>query len=474
MNHPQHTTTDLSSRIAVCRAGALLPILLMTASLAGAQPLTGRVLQSGIIVNPASNLCLDLARATARDGVNVQLGACTSPTSSWDMVDLGGNEVAVVNRVTQHVLDVAGGTSDDGATVQQYTWNASAAQRWRMVARSGALQLVNVGSGKCLDIANRGTTVGSNIAQWSCHDGGNQFWRVGGAAPSPVTPPTAITGERPFSALPISPSSEPRISLVNNRLQGRRLYAGLIVSRASSKCVDLENARDADGADVQQWTCHGGPGQLWDFLDAGNGEVVIVARASSNKVLDVAGASTRDGANIAQYFWNGGANQRWKLEPRDGGFFRLVSVGSGKCADLDTSRDAQRDGANILQWSCHDKPNQQWRIEVRGSGSNWNNYRPQPSLPAPDVSYSDRPPTGIVGTWQGYNDAYQSEVRLSIRADGTATAVIDRDITVNGYYRRGQLYLGTERYTLSENRGELVSRLTGQSGGSTVRYRRVR
>jgi hypothetical protein len=457
----------------------LLCALLAQAALAQSPP--GVVQRSANLANPASGLCLDVAESRPRDGMNVQLGACTNATAVWDVVEVGRDEIALVNRITQRVLDVAGGSGDNGANVQQYTWNGSAAQRWRFEARVNSTHLVNVGSGKCLDIANRGTTAGSNVTQWACHDGSNQQWRFANRQPSsfgsgsPSNPPLSIPGEPSLATPPGSalPAGASQIRLVNDRLQGRRLYAGMLVSRQSGKCLDLESARNVDGTNVQQWTCHGGPGQLWDFLDAGKGEVVIVSRASNNKVLDVSGASGADGANIAQYFWNGGANQRWRLEAVDGGFFRLVSVGSGKCADLDTSRDAGRDGANVLQWSCHDKPNQQWRIEVRGSGDRWSSYRPSASLPAPDTSYADRPPSGIVGTWRGYNEAYQSEVTLTIREDGTASAIVDRDIRVSGYYRRGVLYLGTERYTLSTSRGELISRLAGQNTNA-VRYQRVR
>jgi hypothetical protein len=489
----QSNDTPLFIRNAVSTCATLS--MLITASIAYAQTPAGTVVQSGAITNPASQLCLDVARASADDGLNVQLGSCQNGTATWDLIDLGRGEYALINRLTKRSLDVAGGNAGDGTNIQQYAWNGSPAQRWRLTTLPNrAVQIVNVGNGKCLDISGRSFAAGSNIAQWQCHGGDNQQWLIGGTnnfgapPPTPPAPSGAISvgGERPTGAPPIPSASIQKplmlpntdsaaantIKVVNGRLQGRTLYSGMIVSRNSNKCIDLDNARDADGTNIQQWTCNNTNAQLWDFLDAGNGEMVIMARASQNRVMDVGFASKDDNANIGQYTFNNNANQRWRLEPSDRGFFRIVSVNSSKCVDVNLTRGGMDDGDNISQWSCNGKSNQQWRIEIRGSGSGWSNFRAAPSNQA-DASYSDAPPAAVIGTWQGYNPVYQSTIRLTINKDGTALAEIDGNLRVNGYFRANRLYLGAERYDIQRDRRGFRTIQVGQSN-NVVSYTRAR
>jgi hypothetical protein len=468
-------------------------IVLFISSIAFAQTPVGNSIHSGAVTSPLGNICLDVARASSDDGLNVQLGNCQNGTATWDVVDLGRGEYALMNRLTKRVLDVAGGVSDDGANVQQFTWNGSTAQRWRLTqSPNRAYQIINAGSGKCLDIAGRGTTPGANVTQWKCHGGDNQQWFLG-FAPAVVAPPAiSVGGERPTGSLsnagaPPTPvvggrwnkpavlptnDADSRIKIVNDKLQGRTLYSGMIVSRATSKCVDLENAGNTDGANIRQWTCNAGQGQLWDFLDAGNNEMVIVARASSSRVMDVANASDRDGANISQYAWRGGANQRWRLEATQGGFFKLVSVNSNKCLDLSLDNGGRQDGANILQWTCHGMDNQQWRIEIRGAGQGWTDYRSS-NVAQPNTRYADQAPPNIVGTWEGYNPAYQSSIRLTINRDGTAVAQLDGGLNVNGYFRANRLYLGAERYDIQRERRGFKTVQVGQTN-NVVSYTRAR
>ncbi len=455
----------------------------------------GRTAHSGNITNAASNLCVDVARPAGDDGINVQLGQCSNRTSVWDFIDLGGGEYALFNRQTRRVLDVAGGGYTDGTNVQQYTWNNSAAQRWRVesIANGAAFKIINQRSGKCLDISERGTAPGTNIHQWQCHGMENQQWRLnraGGSgaffdSPSPAILPgagtaTSVIGERPRGSSADRPSyggkpysvDERTLTEINGRLTGRILYSGMIVSRASAKCIDVDGAKREAGVNIQQWTCNGTNAQLWDFFDVGRGEMAIVARAS-NKVMDVDGASSRDGANIAQHIWNKGNQQRWRLEPASRGFFKLVSVNSNKCVDVDESNGGKQDGANVHQWQCHGHENQQWRIEIIGSGASWANYNSQPGYTQPNTNYADQPPAYLVGTWEGYNPVYQAKIRLAIYSDGAAMATIDDNLRVNGYFRSNRLYLGTERYEIQQERRGFRTSQIGQPN-NVVSYTKVR
>ncbi len=428
-------------------------------TLAYAQTPPGRVTQTVNIINAASKLCVATATNESRDGVNVQQASCSQEIALWDLIDLGEREFAAVNRATGKVLDVAGASHDDTANVQQWSWNGTRAQRWRIEnVDSRLVRLVSQNSGKCLDVSNRAMHMGANIAQYRCHDGDNQRWQLASVA-APNRP--LVLGEpvRPGGGTP---------NVIAGRPTGRLVYAGMIVSRATSKCVDVEKASREDGTNIRQWTCNGTPAQLWDFIEISRAEVVIVSRASG-KVMDVYGSQTIDGANVAQFTWNGGNNQRWRIEQAARGFFRIVSVASNKCLDLDNS-DVD-DGVNVQLWECHSRENQQWRIEVLGNGIGWRNY--QVGSNNFNDRYADAPPSFVVGSWRGFHPAYRSNVELVVNAAGDAHAVIDGSMRVNGYFRDGKLFMGTERFdVLAESNGFRTVQV-GQPG-NVVRYTRAR
>lgn len=468
---------------------AICAMLMALPAAVSAQTPPGNLVAAGAISNANSNLCLDVARAAADDGLNVQLGACGSPTAHWDLADLGGGEYALVNRLTRRVLDVAGGAFHDGANVQQYSWNNSGAQRWRLESlphvASGVVQIVNQRSGKCLDVSDRGNTAGANIHQWQCHGMENQQWRLSRAATqairsgiTPATTPIAVLGERPHAAPPPLHGVKPysgggqAMPTATPRVDGRLLHSGMIISRASGKCMDVEGAKKDDGVNIRQWACNGTDAQLWDFFDLGRGELAVVARASG-KVMDLVGASRQNGANIAQYTWHSGDNQRWRMETAGRGFFKLVSVASGKCVDVDETDGGKHDGANIHQWQCHGNENQQWRVEISGVGAGWNQSPPPSGSTLPNARFSDAPPAALVGSWEGVNPIHQSRIRLTIYADGTAQAIVHDDLRVNGYYRNQQLYLGAERYDIQPERHGMRTSQVGQPN-NVVHYSRVR
>lgn len=447
----------MNMKTSMLKLGCAL-LLSAAAAGAGAQDIGGRVMQSGTLVNVGSRLCADLAQASNAEGVPVLSGNCRSGSAEWDVVEVAPNEVAFVNRATGLVLDVAGGSRDDGARVQQWTWNASGAQRWVLEATRGAYRVINRQSGKCLDVPGRGANPGAGLAQFRCTGADSQLWRLD-AVP-------ARTDGRPYGR----PGDVPGVVATGERPQGRSLYAGMIHSRATGKCVDVAGASNADGADIRQWSCNGTGAQLWDVIDLGRNEVAFVS-AGSNKVMEVVGASRQAGADVAQYRWHGGPNQRWRMEPVEGGFFRAVNVGSGKCLDLDAARFD--DGANIAQSDCHLGQNQQWRIEIRGTGGNWSGYRPEPNWAARDRRYQEEPPAFLVGDFKGFNNFYQAAIQLSIYSDGVVVATLDGGQKVLGYYRGDQIFLGNARYEVEQERGGFRMKPVGQPGNA-VSYQRMR
>jgi regulation of enolase protein 1 (concanavalin A-like superfamily) len=132
-----------------------------------------------------------------------------------------------------------------------------------------------------------------------------------------------------------------------------------IINRYSGKCLDVDGASIADGANIHQWTYVAANNQKWTLTHLGGGQYTITA-VHSGKGLDVDGVSTADGANIQQWGYAGNNNQKWKIEAAGGGFYKLIAVHSNKAADLNGPSTAN--GANVHQWSLGSQTSQQWTL----------------------------------------------------------------------------------------------------------------
>ena len=132
-----------------------------------------------------------------------------------------------------------------------------------------------------------------------------------------------------------------------------------IVARHSGKALDVEGYSQEDGANVFQWSLHGGQNQRWTLIPAEENYYYIVAE-HSDKVLDVAGISPKNGANVFQWSLLGGTNQQWKLVLSEGEYYHIIAKHSGKA--LDVKGFGQEDGANVFQWPLLGGTNQQWKL----------------------------------------------------------------------------------------------------------------
>ncbi|RVX39868.1 type 1 glutamine amidotransferase [Nonomuraea polychroma] len=114
----------------------------------------------------------------------------------------------------------------------------------------------------------------------------------------------------------------------------------------SNRCLDVNGASQANGAQAQIWDCNGQANQQWTSTSAGE------LRVYGNKCLDVNGAGTADGTSVIIWDCNGQNNQKWRLNA-DG---TITAVGANKC--LDVSGTANGTKARI--WTCTGGTNQRW------------------------------------------------------------------------------------------------------------------
>lgn len=173
-----------------------------------------------------------------------------------------------------------------------------------------------------------------------------------------------------------------------------------IASVHSGKCVDVDAASKADGANVQQYQCNGSGAQQFDVSAIGNGWYKII-NVNSGKALDVAGASLANGANVQQWSDNGSGAQRFAIQKGiDPIQFSIKNQNSGKCVDV--ADWSTNDRGNIQQWDCGNGNNQKFtftKVGIAPAPAPTPNPAPPPA-PTPSPQPSPAPTPGACTVWR--------------------------------------------------------------------------
>ncbi|MGW1074917.1 RICIN domain-containing protein [Streptomyces sp. NPDC002537] len=134
------------------------------------------------IVNNHSDLCLQPADSTGKNGVVVLQGDCSKNGMRpvWRVIRVQGNDFRILNVNTDKCLEIADSRKDNGAPAQQWTCvDNVATQLWRFDFLNDSGKIVNVNSGKVLEIDNSGTKPGARAQQWAdVMSARGQMWTV--------------------------------------------------------------------------------------------------------------------------------------------------------------------------------------------------------------------------------------------------------------------------------------------------------
>lgn len=136
-----------------------------------------------------------------------------------------------------------------------------------------------------------------------------------------------------------------------------------LVARHSWKCLDVTDNSQSNGAKLQQYGCHYGPNQQWRleyYTSYAGDDYYRVRVASTGKCVDIEDASQADRARAQQYSCHSGWNQQFRRVNLGGGFFAYVARHSGKC--LDVEADSTANNAKVWQYTCDYGYNQQWAL----------------------------------------------------------------------------------------------------------------
>ncbi|MDQ1287093.1 MAG: hypothetical protein QG622_658 [Actinomycetota bacterium] len=118
-------------------------------------------------------------------------------------------------------------------------------------------------------------------------------------------------------------------------------------SRLSGRCIDIPDAKSADGARLQMYDCNGTGAQQW----VGNGDGTMRALG---KCMDPAGGALTNGTSIQLATCNGNPVQRFTVSNAGD----LVNVSANKCVDVKDKNSAN--GAQLQLWDCNGGSNQKW------------------------------------------------------------------------------------------------------------------
>ena len=92
-----------------------------------------RETDSCLIINPASNLSLDVSGGSLSSSANIQMYTQNGTLAQrWSITKNSDNSFTITSVNSNHVADIHGGSGGNSANVQQYVSNNTPAQKWQL------------------------------------------------------------------------------------------------------------------------------------------------------------------------------------------------------------------------------------------------------------------------------------------------------------------------------------------------------
>jgi hypothetical protein len=272
-------------------AGALLPIIALTAGRSDAAPVDAGATYT--LVSAHSGKALDVLNWSTADGARIaQYTRNGGSNQQWRLTatDHGFYTLASVN--SGKLLTVSDPTAKGtGAGAIQRDASGAAGQQWQPVAAGqGSYKFVNRGSGLVLDVKAWSVADGASVQQWPDNGGANQQWnlvKVGSAAPGGASASASASGASGAgaSATASTPSGSNAgsggYSWANAPINGGGFVTGLVFNPARK---DLVYARtDIGGA--YRWNAAAGSWiPLTDWVGESNANLLGIESVATDPV----------------------------------------------------------------------------------------------------------------------------------------------------------------------------------------------
>lgn len=280
--------------------------------------------------------CIDDYRGETSKGTNIQLYNCHGLEPQQWLID--GSAFRFVKDMNK-CIDLTQSNTANGTNIQLWDCNGTDAQNWIYDMDAKVIRS-SIHFDKCLDLTQSNTANGTNIQLYDCNGTNAQKWLIDGV-----------------------PSAMP--SGTNNRIR-------LVLD--PGKCVDIKDAKTANGTNIQVNTCKAGNSQYFRFEEGR-----IKMQAAPEKCLDIDPSADPDYYTKVEYLgglvketapyythfnvrlWdcNDTGTQKWVYDAIGNTFHHALS--KYLCLDVDKSGTA--DGTNIQIYKCNGTDAQKFVVD---------------------------------------------------------------------------------------------------------------
>lgn len=136
----------------------------------------------------------------------------------------------------------------------------------------------------------------------------------------------------------------------------------LLENRNSGKILAVPASSQDSKRQLVQMTDDGSGFMRWR-LTKNEDNTYSIQCVATEKFVDLTADAdvTKNGNSIIQYEYHGDSNQRWFIVPTDNGYFRIMSLLSGKAMCVKDASTAE--SAAVIQWTYEgDDTNDEWRF----------------------------------------------------------------------------------------------------------------
>lgn len=224
-------------------------------------------------------------------------------------------------------MEVEGGTAANGTNVQQWGADSSASHNtWRVLsAGDGYYYLYSQIGNKItylLDVDGNSSDNGTNIGIWSDTGADAQQFKF-------------VLNEDGTYTIRTKTSND-------------------------KSCVEIADASNSSGANVQQWAVNGNSCQSWILEQAEDtgctmdtNSVYMFKNSASGMYMEVEGGKAADGTNVQQWGANGiSSHNSWTLKEFGGGYYYILSqLADGKTYYLNIEDAESKSGGNVQIWT---------------------------------------------------------------------------------------------------------------------------
>lgn len=278
------------------------------------------------------DMVLHVASASNANGSIVQLCRVTEssePRWGFGLIavrqEIEDGFYVIENKNSGLVLDITSGSLAKSANVQQYPGNKTLAQTFKLTysTSTGYYTIANVQSGMVVDVSGGRSADGTNIQQYPYNGTLAQLWCI------------------------------------------KRLDDGSfgLFSSIDGRSIAVKDDSKSKGGNIQTFRSTGSSAQKWALISQDSwlpgGTYEIVADTNVNNAVSMGKSIAVGGKGITVVRNSSDVSARWQLVWLDGGYVRLINLGSGYVLTVENATAPK--GAQIAQRAWSGSKGQMWR-----------------------------------------------------------------------------------------------------------------